>query len=64
MGFMCCKSLSLYNAKECDDCGKCGKKGEVIPTGELHKFNCSLSSPVKPAVKEHLERIRARNDKR
>ena len=62
MGMMCCKSHSLYNAKECDDCGKCGREGEVVSTG-IHKFDCSLSSPVKPAAREHLERIRARNDK-
>ena len=62
MGFMCCMSHSLYNAKECDDCGKCGRKGEPLPVDSFHKFNCSLSAPVKPAVLEHLERIR--NDKR
>ena len=61
---MCCKSTSLYNSKECDDCGKCRRKGEILSTGRLHKFNCSLYSPVDPAVKEHLERIRARNDNR
>ena len=59
---MCCKNHSLYHSKECDDCGRCGRK-EYLPAKDFHKFNCSLSKPISPAVKEHLERIRARNDK-
>ena len=63
MGYMCCKSHSLYNAKECDDCGKCGRKGEVVKVRSLHKFDCSLTS-VKPEAKEWYDRIWSKNDNR
>lgn len=68
MGRMCYRSHSLYNGKECDDCGRClADRDEPVEIEEsdilsFHKFNCSLSAPIDPAVLEHLERIRARND--
>lgn len=63
MSQICVLSHSLYNAKDCDDCGRCGRTPEPVHISSLHKFDCSLTTPVKPAVKEHLERIRKRNDK-